>query len=78
MIKFKNGVEGFMFNSHDEWIVEVYNEFISDQEVEVFNKFGVDCMIISNRELERVIDLFGIEGESDLQFAGLNKVLEIV
>ena len=77
MLKFKDGVKGFKWNTEEGYVDEIYTEVLNDAEVVSFNKFSTSETLFNN--IEDVVDGFGllVDGEYYLDGWGLDDVIEV-
>ena len=77
MLKFKDGVKGFKWNVVAGYVERIYDEALSEIEVNGFNKLNDTHAIFNN--IDDVVDSFGllVDGEYYLDGWGLDDVVEV-
>ena len=77
MLKFKEGVKGFVFDSSNDEITKVFNKVLSADEAILITEVINDDSILFLEE-EFINEVFTVESEEDLLNSELNRVLEFV
>ena len=77
MLKFKEGVKGFVFDSSNDEITKVFNKVLSaDESILITEVINDDSILFLEEEF--INEVFTVESEEDLLNSELNKVLEFV
>jgi len=79
MLKFKENVYGFVYDSVDGTVTEVYNEPLTEKEIFLINNvLGEDVCLFT--DIEDCNDMFDIITKEDLLMdeEGLNKVFDFI
>lgn len=79
MLKFKENVYGFIYDSVDGTVTEVYNEPLTEKEIFLINNvLGEDVCLFT--DIEDCNDMFDIITKEDLLMdeEGLNKVFDFI
>ena len=79
MLKFKEGVKGFIYDSFDGEITKVFNKVLSAEEsILIMEVINDDSFLILDEEV--INEMFEFEDEDSLNCdsEGLNRVLEFV
>jgi hypothetical protein len=75
MLKFKEGVKGFIYDSVDGGITKVFNRVLSaDESILIMEVISDDNCLFEDEEV--INEMFTVESEEDLLDSELNRVLD--
>ena len=75
MLKFKEGVFGFVFDSANDEITKVFNRVLSaDESILIMEVISDDNCLFEDEEV--INEMFTVESEEDLLDSELNRVLD--
>ena len=75
MLKFKEGVFGFVFDSANDEITKVFNRVLSaDEAILIMEVISDDNCLFEDEEV--INEMFTVESEEDLLDSELNRVLD--
>ena len=75
MLKFKEGVKGFIYDSVDGGITKVFNKVLSaDEAILIMEVISDDNCLFEDEEV--INEMFTVESEEDLLDSELNRVLD--
>ena len=75
MLKFKEGVFGFVFDSANNEITKVFNRVLSaDESILIMEVISDDNCLFEDEEV--INEMFTVESEEDLLDSELNRVLD--
>jgi hypothetical protein len=75
MLKFKEGVKGFIYDSVDGGITKVFNRVLSsDEAILIMEVISDDNCLFEDEEV--INEMFTVESEEDLLDSELNRVLD--
>ena len=75
MLKFKEGVKGFIYDSSNDEIIKVFNRVLSADEAILITEVIKDGSVLFEEE-EVINEWFTVESEEDLLDSELNRVLD--
>ena len=77
MLKFKEGVKGFIYDSVDGGIIKVFNKVLSaDEAILITEVIDEDSILFLDEEV--INEMFTVDCEEDLSDDQLSRVLECV
>jgi hypothetical protein len=77
MLKFKEGVKGFIYDSVDGGIIKVFNKVLSaDEAILITEVIDEDSILFLDEEV--INEMFTVDCEEDLSDDELSRVLEFV
>ena len=75
MLKFKEGVFGFVFDSANDEIIKVFNRVLSsDEAILIMEVINDDSVLFEDEEV--INEMFTVDCEEDLLDSELNRVLD--